>query len=78
MRREVEINIPMFIGIILIVAIVTAILVYIVNFAVGTMKQDNHRMDESFNQINEYFEIQIWKFSVNNYIETIYNANTRK
>ena len=55
MRREVEINIPMFIGIIILVAVVTAALVYVVNVAREAISADIERMDEGFEQIDEYF-----------------------
>ena len=56
MRREVEINIPMFIGIIILVAVITSVLVYVVNTARGAIGADNERMDEGFEQIDKYFE----------------------
>lgn len=55
MRREVEINVPMFIGIIILVAVVTAALVYVVNVAREAISADIERMDEGFEQIDEYF-----------------------
>ena len=59
MRREVVINIPMFIGIILIVAVSTTILVYAVNFTMETIRSDNERMNEEFENIEGYFDKQM-------------------
>ncbi len=79
MRREVEINIPMFIGIIILVAVSTAILVYVVNIARGAISADNERMDEGFEQIDEYFEDAANTakiYDIGKYIENVRLGNT--
>ena len=55
MHREVEINGPMFIGIILLVAAVTTILVCTVNAVSSWIWRDNQRMDAGF----EHFEGEV-------------------
>ncbi len=51
MYREVKINIPMFIGIILLVAAVTTLLVYGVNLTREYIRRDNERMEQWFNEL---------------------------
>lgn len=75
MRREVEINIPMFIGIIILVAVITAALVYVVNTARGAIGADNERMDKGFEQIDEYFEVTTNSAKIDNIDK--YNENVR-
>lgn len=55
MGRDVEINIPMFIGIILLVAIITAVLVFGVNKAKELMTESNHDYSEGANTIESWF-----------------------
>ena len=75
MRREVEINVPMFIGIIILVAVVTAALVYVVNVAREAISADNERMDEGFEQIDEYFGVNANSAKIDNIDK--YNENVR-
>lgn len=75
MRREVEINIPMFIGIIILVAVITAALVYVVNIAREAIGADNERMDEGFEQIDEYFGVTANSAKIDNIDK--YNENVR-
>ena len=56
MGRDVEINIPMFIGIILLVAIITAILVFSVNKARELMTESNYNYSEGANTIESWFD----------------------
>ena len=51
MYREVKINIPMFIGIILLVAAVTTLLVYGVNLTREYIRRDKERMEQWFNEL---------------------------
>ena len=51
MHREVKINIPMFIGIILLITVATTVLVYTVNVTREYIRRDNERMDEWFDQL---------------------------
>ena len=75
MRREVEINIAMFIGIIILVAVITAALVYVVNIAREAIGADNERMDEGFVQIDEYFGVTANSAKIDNIDK--YNENVR-
>ena len=55
-RKEVEINIPMFIGIILLIACVTAVLVYTVEYAKQVVLYDNYRLEQLFNRAENLIE----------------------
>lgn len=61
MYKEVKINIPLFIGIILLIVAVTAILVLGVNQTIELILDSNRQLDEQFerweNLINEKFEL---------------------
>lgn len=57
MNRNVEINIPMFIGIILLVAVITAILVYGVHLAKNLMEENNNKYTSTVNGIEDWFNI---------------------
>lgn len=55
MNRNVEINVPMFIGIILLVAAITAILVYGVNKTKDLMDESNNKYTSTVNNIEDWF-----------------------
>ena len=55
-RKEVEINIPMFIGIILLIACVTAVLVYTVEYAKQVVLYENYRLEQLFNRAENLIE----------------------
>ena len=55
-RKEVEINIPMFIGIILLIACVTAVLVYTVEYAKQVVLYDNYRLELLFDRAENLIE----------------------
>ena len=57
MNRNVEINIPMFIGIILLVAVVTAILVYGVSTAKNLMEESNSKYTLTTDGLDNWFNI---------------------
>ena len=57
MNRNVEINIPMFIGIILLVAVVTAILVYGVSITKNLMEESNNKYTSTTNDLDNWFNI---------------------
>ena len=59
MGRTVEINIPMFIGIILLIAAITAMLVFGTNKARDLMNESNYNYDESANTIESWFNRNI-------------------
>ena len=76
MNRNIEINIPMFIGIILLVAVITTILVYGVNAAENLMEKNNNKYTSTVNGIEDWFntteEVDTTEESSN-----LFNINTR-
>ena len=56
MGRTVEINIPMFIGIILLIAAITAMLVFGTNKVRDLMNESSDSYDESANRLEGWFE----------------------
>lgn len=68
MYREVKINIPMFIGIIILVAAATAVLVYVVNFTRDFIAQSNEKMENDFQQMHEALDVE-------NNLNEIYTEN---
>lgn len=72
MYREVKINIPMFIGIILLVAAVTTLLVYGVNLTREYIQRDNERMEQWFNELEGEVDNTI---GTNEVINEIIEAN---
>ena len=55
MYRNVEINIPMFIGIILLVAVVAAGLVFCVNTTINLIEENNNKHTSTVNEIEDLF-----------------------
>lgn len=51
MNREVEINIPMFIAIILIIAVITSILVYGINTFINRARETGNETSSTLQQI---------------------------
>ena len=58
MNREIQINIPIFIGVILIVAIVSGILVYSINSVRNKVQLENEKMSSDFQSIANVLNIQ--------------------
>ena len=58
MNREIQINIPIFIGVILIVAIVSGILVYSINSVRNKVQAQNEKMSSDFQSIANVLNIQ--------------------
>lgn len=56
MYRNVEINIPMFIGIILLVASISALLIWGVNIFTNNMKNTKQEFNSGMQEFSEYFE----------------------
>ena len=56
MGRTVEINIPMFIGIILLIAAITAMIVFGTNKVRDLMNESSDSYDESANRLESWFE----------------------
>lgn len=59
MYRDVQINIPMFIGIILLVAVVTAVLVYGVNVFTDLMHKNNEKINAEVDDLDKWFNAEI-------------------
>lgn len=76
MGRNVEINIPMFIGIILLVAITTCILVYGVNATKSLMEENNNKYVSSSNSIQDWINTLKVDSGETKNEENINNANT--
>lgn len=58
MYRDVQINIPMFIGIILLVAVVTAVLVYGVNVFTDLMHNNNEKINAEVDDLDKWFNAE--------------------
>ena len=58
MNRNIEINIPMFIGIILLVAVVTAVLVYGVNVFTDLMHKNNEKINAEVDDLDKWFNAE--------------------
>ena len=58
MYRDVKINIPMFIGIILLVAVVTAVLVYGVNVFIDLMHKNNEKINAEVDDLDKWFNAE--------------------
>ena len=76
MYRDVKINIPMFIGIILLVAAMTTLLVYLVNITKEYIRQDNEKMEQWFNEIQEEIDNKVEVNDIaNEILNDIINTN---
>ena len=58
MYKNVVINIPMFIGIILLVAVVTAVLVYGVNVFTDLMHKNNEKINAEVDDLDKWFNAE--------------------
>ena len=56
MHRNVEISVPMFIGIILLIGIVTTVLVTGINYFIGLTRESNEVTYDSGQKIQNYFD----------------------
>lgn len=56
MHRNVEISVPMFIGIILLIGIVTTVLVTGINYFIGLTRKSNEVTYDSGQKIQNYFD----------------------
>ena len=56
MYRNVEINIPMFVGIILLVAAISALLIWGVDIFTNNMETTKQEFNSEMLEINQYFE----------------------
>lgn len=65
MYKEVKITIPMFIGIIILVAAVTAALVYVVNFTRDFIAKSNERMENDFQYLENALDVENRLNSIN-------------
>ena len=71
-RKEVEINIPMFIGIILLIACVTAVLVYTVEYAKQVVLYDNYRLELLFDRAENLIEEESTVNVLENWFVTLF------
>ena len=78
MYRDVQINIPMFIGIILLVAVVTAVLVYGVNVFTDLMHKNNDKVNTESDNLDKWFNTDTQENGVitNDLINEILDAAT--
>ena len=78
MYRDVQINIPMFIGIILLVAVVTAALVYGVNVFTDFMHKNNDKVNTESGNLDKWFNTDTQEngVSTNDFINEILDAAT--
>ena len=65
MYREVKINIPMFIGIIILVAVATAVLVYVVDFTRDFILESNEKMESDFQHLENALDVENRLNSIN-------------
>ena len=65
MYREVKINIQMFIGIIILVAVATAVLVYVVDFARDFIIESNEKMESDFQHLENALDVENRLNSIN-------------
>ena len=65
MYREVKINIPMFIGIIILVAVATAVLVYVVDFTRDFIIESNEKMESDFQHLENALDVENRLNSIN-------------
>ena len=56
MHRNVEISVPMFIGIILLIGIVTTVLVTGINYVIGLSRNSNEATYNSGQEIQNFFD----------------------
>ena len=65
MYREVKINIPMFIGIIILVAVATAVFVYVVDFTRDFIIESNEKMESDFQHLENALDVENRLNSIN-------------
>lgn len=58
MRKEVNMNLPMFIIIVIIIVSITSVLVYGVNIFKTLMQEDKIRMENKIDNIEEYYNLK--------------------
>ncbi len=55
LKKEIELNIPLFLGVILIFAIATTLLVYGVEQTKELILRENQKLDQEFERVENYF-----------------------
>lgn len=55
LKREIELNIPLFLGVILIFVIATTLLVYGVEQTKELILRENQKLDQEFDRVENYF-----------------------
>ena len=73
MYRNVEINVPLFIGIIILITIVTGVLVYGVNIVTNLKKEHNDKINSGYEKLDDMFTNQYLKNEIASKDETNQN-----
>ena len=55
LKKQIELNIPLFLGVILIFAIATTLLVYGVEQTKELILRENQKLDQEFERVENYF-----------------------
>ena len=73
LKKEIELNIPLFLGVILIFAIATTLLVYGVEQTKELILRENQKLDQEFERVENYF---VNRFDETNDTNEILEENT--
>ena len=73
LKKEIELNIPLFLGVILIFAIATTLLVYGVEQTKELILKENQKLDQEFERVENYF---VNRFDETNETNEILEENT--
>ncbi len=73
LKKEIELNIPLFLGVILIFAIATTLLVYGVEQTKELILRENQKLDQEFERVENYF---VNRFDETNETNEILEENT--
>ena len=69
MRKEVNMNLPMFIIIVIIIVSITSVLVYGVNIFKTLMQEDKIRMENKIDNIEEYYNLKKYNAILENSLQ---------
>lgn len=73
LKKEIDLNIPLFLGVILIFAIATTLLVYGVEQTKELILRENQKLDQEFERVENYF---VNRFDETNETNEILEENT--
>ena len=73
LKKEIELNIPLFLGVILIFAIATTLLVYGIEQTKELILRENQKLDQEFERVENYF---VNRFDETNETNEILEENT--